>query len=406
MTDDKIACFKRELENARAETDALFAFIKPGSFYERPIPERHRMVFYLGHLEAFDWNQIAQGELSLKPFHSEFDKLFAFGIDPPVGQVRNDQASDWPSIREILKYNQEVREKLDKVLQEAPEQKLYLVLEHRLMHAETFVYMLHNVPLESRIELSSPPTETGRRSPAQKMIPIPGGRVTLGKSPDQEFGWDNEFGRHEVDVADFAISKYKVTNGEYRKFVEAGANPPHFWKNRSGEWRLQTMAGEIPFPSDWPVYVTQKEADTYLKWIGKALPTEAQFHRAAYGTLNGRERKYPWGNDPPDKSRGNFNFNHWDPIPVTATPKGDSAFGVSQMIGNGWEWTSTLFHPFPDFKPFPFYPSYSAPFFDSDHYVLKGASPRTAARLIRPSFRNWFRPDYPYVFASFRYVEN
>lgn len=397
--------FKTELEKARAQTDALFSLIKPDSLYERPIPERHRIAFYLGHLEAFDWNQLAE-ELGLKSFNSGFDKLFAFGIDPPVGQRRSDRAEDWPPIHEILNYNGEVRSRLDGVLHEAPKEKLHLALEHRLMHAETFVYMMHNLSIESRAPMAMSTSQSGRPAPDQIMIHIPGGRVTLGQAGEHPFGWDNEFGRHQVDVADFAVSKYKVTNGAYLKFVEAGGKPPHFWRKRQHGWNLQTMAGEIPLPLDWPVYVTHREANAYLAWIGKSLPTEAQFHRAAYDTLEGHERKYPWGDDPPDATRGNFDFHQWDPIAVDATPKGDSAFGVSQLIGNGWEWTSTVFQPFPDFKPFQFYPGYSAPFFDNDHYVLKGASPRTAAELLRPSFRNWFRPDYPYAFAGFRYVEN
>jgi formylglycine-generating enzyme required for sulfatase activity len=76
------------------------------------------------------------------------------------------------------------------------------------------------------------------------------------------------------------------------------------------------------------------------------------------------------------------------------------------MWGNGWEWTSTLFAPFPGFQPFPFYPGYSANFFDGQHYVMKGRSARTAACMLRPSFRNWFQPHYPYVYAGFRCVSN
>jgi formylglycine-generating enzyme required for sulfatase activity len=74
-------------------------------------------------------------------------------------------------------------------------------------------------------------------------------------------------------------------------------------------------------------------------------------------------------------------------------------------VGNGWEWTSTPFAPFNGFTPTPNYPGYSSNFFDGKHYVLKGGSQRTAARLLRRSFRNWFRPDYPYVYATFRCVE-
>ncbi|HET6200680.1 MAG TPA: SUMF1/EgtB/PvdO family nonheme iron enzyme, partial [Candidatus Acidoferrales bacterium] len=103
--------------------------------------------------------------------------------------------------------------------------------------------------------------------------------------------------------------------------------------------------------------------------------------------------------------RGNFDFAAWDPTPVNAHPSGQSAFGVHDLLGNGWEWTSTPFARFPGFKPFPFYPGYSANFFDGRHFVMKGGSQRTAACMLRRSFRNWFQPHYPYVYAKFRTVE-
>lgn len=407
-----------KLARARAQTDALFRMVRPAAFYERPVPERHRIIFYLGHLEAFDWNQICLGTFALPSFHPEFDRLFAFGIDPESGQVAPDKPSDWPAIEEVRRYNLRVRQLVDGSLSEAPEQILHVALEHRLMHAETFAYLLHNmspshkVASPSRQPFSGPP-------PMHSMIEIPEGRATLGQPRDDQysrqadgqgpfssFGWDNEFDAHEVTVPSFAISAYKVTNGQYLEFVQAGAKPPHFWTWHDGRWFWRTMFGDVPLPLDWPVYVTFLEAQAYAGWAGKSLPTEAQFHRAAYGTRNGEERTYPWGNDPPDHRHGNFDSRLWEPVPVTATPLGDSAFGVSQLVGNGWEWTSTVFHPFHGFRPFPFYPGYSAPFFGGDHYVLKGASARTASRFLRRSFRNWFRSSYPYVYAGFRCVEN
>ncbi len=80
--------------------------------------------------------------------------------------------------------------------------------------------------------------------------------------------------------------------------------------------------------------------------------------------------------------------------------------GVHELIGNGWEWTSTVFGPFDGFTPMRAYPEYSADFFDGRHYVMKGASPATARALIRSSFRNWFRGNYPYVYAKFRTVSD
>ena len=166
------------------------------------------------------------------------------------------------------------------------------------------------------------------------------------------------------------------------------------------------MFGDIPFQPAWPVYVSHAEAQAYARWRRKSLPTEAQFHRAAYGTPAGKERAYPWGNASPQTHHGNFNFARWNPSPVDAHPNGDSAFAVADMVGNGWEWTSTPFEPFDGFQAFPFYKGYSANFFDSEHYVLKGASPRTAACLLRRSFRNWYQSHYPNIYASFRCVEN
>jgi formylglycine-generating enzyme required for sulfatase activity len=166
------------------------------------------------------------------------------------------------------------------------------------------------------------------------------------------------------------------------------------------------MFAEIPLPPNAPAYVTYRQAAAYSAWAGKDLLTEAQFHRAAYETPGEKERPYPWGTAVPGAVHGNFDFHNWDPVDVDATPAGDSALGVSQLLGNGWEWTCTPFSPFAGFEPFPFYLGYSKNFFDEEHYVMKGASPRTAACFLRRSFRNWFRPDYPYVYASFRLTKN
>lgn len=150
------------------------------------------------------------------------------------------------------------------------------------------------------------------------------------------------------------------------------------------------------------MYVTHAEAAAYADWAGKALPSEAEWHRMAYGTPEGEERSYPWGEAAPEAVAGNFDLRGWDPAPAAAASA--SAWGVEDLVGNGWEWTASRFAPFPGFAPFAFYPGYSANFFDGQHFVLKGGSARTAACLLRRSFRNWFQPHYPYVYAGFRCV--
>ncbi len=163
------------------------------------------------------------------------------------------------------------------------------------------------------------------------------------------------------------------------------------------------MFHDVPLPLQWPVYVTHRQAETYAEWKGLVLPTEAQFYRAAYGTPCGVDQKFPWGDESSCAAAyANVDFQAWDPVPVTSNSQGTSAFGVAQLVGNGWEWTSTLFHPFEGFNPLPTYPGYSARFFEEDHFVVKGGGPQTARRLLRRSFRNWFRQDYPHAHTGFR----
>jgi formylglycine-generating enzyme required for sulfatase activity len=374
----------RRLEHARNQTDELFRLVRPDALYERPIPERHRMIFYLGHLEAFDWNLIGRFALDRPPFHAEFDRLFAFGIDPPPGQLPADAVSDWPELAEVAQYCRKVRDEVDSLLSQAPEQLVHVALEHRLMHAETFAYILHQLEYDKKTGAAPAAPQAGR--PVPGMIDVPAGVARLGRTAAEGFGWDNEFEAHAVDVPAFAIAKHKVTNREYLEFVRHGAEAPFFWKSRAGEWFYRGMWEESPLPLDCPVYVTKDEADRYAQWRGLRLPTEAEWQRAACGA----------------PVSVNLDCRHWDPVSVAADE--DGSRGPQQMVGNGWEWTSTAFGPFPGFQPFPFYANYSEPFFDGAHYVLKGASPRTTACFLRASFRNWFRPSYPYIYATFRMV--
>jgi ergothioneine biosynthesis protein EgtB len=434
------AQLRRALAAARRETDRLFEMLASEAIYERPIPERHRIVFYLGHLEAFDWNMVCAASFGMPSLHPTFDRLFAFGIDPIDGRLPQDQPADWPSIAEIDAYNRRVRHTVDELLSRANfdrppvpyvegGQIFHVAIEHRLMHAETLAYMLHwlsydSKKLQARAGASSFSRSTGpvfRKSRFFKtgtQARIPAGETLLGQTPESgSFGWDNEFRACSVLVPEFSMDVFNVTNGEFLEFVRAGGyqhrplwnddgwdwiqkegiRHPKFWILRKEQWFYRTMFEDIPLPFDWPVYVSHAEAMAYARWKGKTLPSEPQYHRAAFGSPDGMKAA------PPD---GNFNFKSWTPEPVGASPDRASAFGVYDLVGNGWEWTSTPFAPFEGFTPFPFYPGYSADFFDGRHFVLKGASPRTASLLVRRSFRNWFQPHYPNIYAAFRCVES
>ena len=396
-----------QLQSARAESDRLFDILQPSALYERPIAQRHRVIFYIGHLDGFDSIQICREALGVKSSDPDLDALFQAGIDPDPAHLPADTPSDWPSLEHVRGYADRCRRLVDEHLDRAPEDVVAMALEHRQMHLETLAYMFHNFAYHLKKTSVFPRAhEQPASGCANEWREIPAGDAILGKPRDGLFGWDNEYEQTSRHVPAFRVQRYNVTNGDYLRFVNEGAALPHFWRRHGNVMYYRGMFQEVPLPLDRPVYVTQLEAQAYATWIGKSLLTEEQFHRAAYGAASDNHRAYPWGNAEPTPERGNFDFRCWDPEPIHARPAGDSAFGVSQLVGNGWEWTCTPFAPLPGFQPHDHYPGYSANFFDGEHYVMKGGSPRTAARLLRASFRNWFRRDYPYMYATFRCVEN
>ena len=428
--------YQLRLAQARTTSDELFAILNDDALYERPIAERHRVIFYLGHVEAFDWNLLGQRAFGLRRFHPSFDQLFAFGIDPIGGGLPSDRPEDWPSRGEVDAYNRRLRSELDTAIERTLENAsghpqflsmLDTAIEHRLMHAETLAYMFHRLPPSKK---RAGPAEPLWEDPKirHRLVEIPAGRATLGlPKDDQRFGWDNERGALTVSVPEFAIENHNVTNRQFMLFIQnggyqnrslwttedwewkqkSGTSHPAFWHRDGNIWMQSGMFGDRRLPLDHPVYVSHAEASAYARWLGRRLPTEEQFHRAAYGTRDPEvERGYPWGDEPPHSGFGNFDFAHWETAPCGAHPAGVSAFGVHDLVGNGWEWTRTVFAPHPGFSPMPFYPGYSANFFDGRHYVMKGGSQRTAACMLRRSFRNWFQPHYPYVYAGFRCVED
>jgi len=435
------------LRAARRQTDLLFALIEPEGLYERPIAERHRLVFYLGHVDAFDWNLVCRDALGAPSIRAEWERLFAFGIDPVDGHLPSDVAADWPAVAEVRAWNEALREAVDAAVARAPLTgwleggwALHLAVEHRLMHAETLCYLLSRLPYRFKRVGPGPAaaiaggaaspgvTAAAPGPPAQDMVAVPAGRATLGLSRARApyLGWDNEYEVHEVEVPAFRVARHMVTNAEFLRFVEAGGYReralwsdadwrwrqaagvihPALWAAGPGGWTWRAMSGELPLPPAWPVWVSHAEASAYARWARCSLPTEAQWHRAAFGTPGGAERAYPWGSAPPEPGRhGAFGLAAFDPVPVGAFPAGRSAFGVDDLLGAGWQWTRTPFVPFAGFVPLPFYRGYSADFFDGRHLVLKGASPRTDVTFLRRSFRNWFQPHYPHVYAGFRLAE-
>ena len=429
-------------DRTRARSTALFRLIDEAAYYTRPITLRHPIVFYEGHLPAFAVNVLIKKGLGRPGVDERLEQLFARGIDPhdqsAADAVEGRVRSLWPSRAEVRDYVHAAESLLrDALLNEdlvrddvavmRRGEAVFCVLEHEAMHQETMLYMWHRLPYALKAD-SAPagysPWVSGR-PPQRETATVDEGEATLGAARDEiPFGWDNEFDRLTARVPAFNVDVHSITNADWLQFIEDGGYTteghwraddwawikaegrmhPNFWLAQGNGYLWRGQFEEIDLPLSWPVYVSLAEARAFAKWAGRRLPTEAEYHRAAFGQPGGGERAFPWGDDAPDETQGHFDFAEWDPAPAGSHPHGASAWGIHDLMGNGWEWTSSVFEPFPGFTPMPSYPEYSADFFDGEHYVLKGASPVTARELLRRSFRNWFRPQYPYVYAKFRTV--
>jgi gamma-glutamyl hercynylcysteine S-oxide synthase len=398
----------------RARSASLFASIAPSAYYEAPIPLRHPFVFYEGHLPGFAYLVLHERALHGERFDPRLELLFERGIDPGTIDLANQhRRNDWPDRADVRRFAETCDSALIDDIAHARlddpsnpllvgAEALFNILEHEEMHHETLSYIIHRLPADAK---RAPAIEVRDAMPKPRdPIAIAAGSATLGLRRGSAFGWDNEFDEHTVAAGAFGIDAYNVTNGDYLAFVRDGGAPPPFWIERDGAWRLRGVYHEIPLPLSWPVYASHDLAEAFCAWSGARLPSEAEYHRAAFGTPAGDERAFPWGSAAPQTQHGNFDFRRFDPEPIGSSPAGASAWGVEDLIGNGWEWTSTPFAPFDGFTPMASYPQYSADFFDGRHFVMKGASPVTSTNLIRRSFRNWFFADYPYMYATFRRV--
>jgi iron(II)-dependent oxidoreductase len=281
-----------------------------------------------------------------------------------------------------------------------------MVIQHEHQHDET---MLATIQLmeEDAYRPIAPSPPAGRPLPAPEVL-IPGGPLVMGT--DDPWAYDNERPAHAVDVPPFWIDTVPVTNRQYLEFVEdggyrerrwwddagwawreeTGAEHPLFWR-REGEgsrsWSRVRFGWREDVPPDEPVqHVCWHEAAAYATWAGKRLPTEAEWEKAAGGCM---------------VEHANLGQRHFRPAPAGAYPGGASGFGVEQLLGDVWEWTSSEFEPYPGFVSFP-YREYSEVFFGSGYKVLRGGSWATSPLAVRSTFRNWDLSIRRQIFAGFR----
>jgi iron(II)-dependent oxidoreductase len=328
-----------------------------------------------------------------------------------------------PALGITLAYQDRVLDLVQERMQRESDSLAYFVqlaVFHEDMHTEAFHYMrqtlayaMPQLPLPDADEASAASAESAGD------ISIPGGRYLLGAAREPGFVFDNEKWEHPVEVRPFRIGRCCVSNAQFAEFVEeqgylrrefwseagsrwlqqTGAQAPHYWRKQDGRWQQRRFDAWLALPLREPVtHVSWHEAQAYCRYAGRRLPSEAEWEITASCAGTPAKRRYPWGDAPPDARRANLEGNA--PVAVDALPAGASAHGCRQLIGNVWEWTDTVFGPYPGFEPDP-YKEYSQPWFGT-HKVLRGGSFATPARLIRNTWRNFYTPERHDIFAGFR----
>lgn len=417
------------LEAAHADTLRLFDLAREEDLRESPGFGFRPIIWHLAHIGVFEAYWILQklkGESSL---NEQYERIF-----DPISTPR-EESRNLPTRREMEEYLSEVRRRVLKYLEETKfdERDLllrdgyvfHLVLEHEYQHQETLAYLfqLLDSSKKTRPALAEPEYPFPLSSYTSKeMLQVPAGPFEMGAVRDA-FVYDNELPARIVDVPAFRIDRLLTTNEDYARFVEEGGykrrefwsdegwswkekedwSAPLYWTRDGKSWRVREMFEEAELQLSHPVTgISFHEAEAYARFVGKRLPTEAEWEKAAsWDAERNLKRRFAWGDQAPTQQLANFNFNFWGTTPVGSFPQGASPNGCLDMTGNVWEWTSTPFEGYPGFKAFP-YPEYSEVWFDGDHRILKGGSWATRAPLLRTSFRNFFRRQFRIAFAGLR----
>ena len=400
------------MHQCRTGTLALFEGIDTTTFCKQAHPEFSPVGWHLGHIAFTEALWILERCAGLPPIFPQYRKLLAADGLPKCDRQK------LPPLIEVYDYLDTVRTQVFTYLDTAPldkQEPLWrFLIQHESQHTEIVAFILQlqrwnlcerpqEIWLKNHTE--NPPSSL---QPPAEMIEIPAGEFEMGN--DSIDTLDNERKRHRMSLDTYWIDRYPVTCGQYRVFIEAGGYQNSEWWSTAGwQWLQENPVQQPLYWSNDPSWdnhpvcgVSWFEADAYARFVGKRLPTEAQWEKAAsWDAAARRGYTYPWGEALTHTPRCNHDNIVGQTTPVNAYPAGQSAYGCYDMLGNVWEWTSSWFEAYEGFVSYP-YRGYSEVYFDRQHRVLKGGSWATRPWVIRSSFRNWYYPEVRQILAGFR----
>jgi gamma-glutamyl hercynylcysteine S-oxide synthase len=396
------------MQRCRQATLTLFDTIDHATFCHQAHPDFSPVGWHLGHIAYTESLWILERTAGFAPEFREYRQLFAADILPKHDRVY------LPPFAEVKLYLNHIRTQVFDYLAQAPLQtqaRLWLwLLQHESQHCETIslVLALQNQPQILPAAKMLPAQYQSSIAILPDMVFIPSGTCNIGSNTLDAL--DNERPTHTVDLESYWIDRYPVTCKQYQTFMEEakGYTDRQWWSAEGWEW-LQSNPVRQPrywvSHSHWenhPVCgVSWYEADAYARFVGKRLPTEAEWEKSASWNAAQQRSPYPWGTSELSRDRANYFHHVGHTTPVSAYPAGKSAFGCYDMLGNVWEWTDSWFLGYEGFASYP-YRGYSQAYFDRQHRVLKGGSWATYPWALRIPFRNWYHPHVREVFAGFR----
>jgi iron(II)-dependent oxidoreductase len=355
------------LVSTNALTNQILKNMAPGSEF---VPKKNILNpphWEFGHITWFHEFWVHRhGQASIPSFLLHSDSLFNSSLIA--------HASRWtvaiPSLDVLIEYNKKTIEKTREILAKPVDPKtayfLQLAIFHQDMHNEAFAYMWQTLGYPAPyLPFSEPRLNSAIHS---SYINFSDSMLMVGAKPNSGFAFDNEKWSHAVDLASFAISNHAVTNAQYLEFIASTENQtdqdpvphPTHWRLEGGAWYQRYFDEWLDFRFDEPVrHISFQHAKRYCHWRGVRLPNE---HELAILMRQPLEQ--------------------WQPSYL-------------------WEWTDSIFEPFPGFSPDP-YREYSSPWFGGGYQVLKGWSMYTPERLRRENFRNFYAPHRSDHFCGFR----
>lgn len=408
-------------------------FINDDVFYIRPEPTRHPIIFYYGHTATFFINKLIVSGIIHERINPEFESMFAIGVDEMNWDDMDGSHYSWPKVDEIRNYRNEVRKRIDLLISNIPmtlpirqEDPMWIILmgiEHERIHLETSSVLHRQLPIEYIEDTGFfPRCDDISDSCENEMVSIEGGKITLGKEKTHHlYGWDNEYGKKEVEVASFKTSKFLVSNEEFLDFVNDGGYEnesywdeeglkflelrevsfPVFWIRQGDDsFRYRAMLEEMEMPMSWPVDVNYLEAKAFCRW--KSEKEKKEYRLLSEGEWYRLYQRAGLTDVPEfDDRKANINFRYW----ASSSPVNKFSFGdIFDVMGNVWQWTESHMDAFEGFEVHPAYDDFSVPTFDGKHNIIKGGSWASTGNELMKHSRYAFRRHF-YQHAGFRYVE-